>query len=275
MGNGVGETNAGYDYEIAYGPAADNVIEVWGSRSDPVTAQVVVIHGGFWRAAYTRRHIRRLCAALAMAGNTVYSIEYGRPNGAESGWPRTFQDVAAAVDACVSDAITVNSKGRIVLLGHSAGGHLALWAASRHRVREGPPGLARREQPVFAGVIALAGVCDLGLASRLALGNGAVDQLMGGDPWTHAERFAIADPIRLVPTGVPSILVHGELDTAVPLEVSRSYATAARAAGDHSDVCVLRGTGHLELISPHSGAWSFVLSAIATLAGGVERVEPV
>ncbi|GAB3433353.1 alpha/beta hydrolase family protein [Flindersiella endophytica] len=269
----MSEASAGYDYEIVYGPAADNVIEVWESRSEPVIAQLVVIHGGFWRAAYTRRHVRRLCAALARAGNTVYSIEYGRPGGVESGWPGTFRDVASAVDACVSHAVTASPNGRIVLLGHSAGGHLALWAASRHRLREAPAGLAGCAPPVFAGVIALAGVSDLGLASGLGLGNRAVDQFIGGDPSSCAERFATADPTRLVPTGVPSILIHGELDTSVPLEVSRSYAAAARAAGDRSDVWVLRGTGHLELINPHSGAWPFVLSAIATLA--VERVEPV
>jgi acetyl esterase/lipase len=259
------EANASCDYEIAYGPMADNVIEVWESRSMPATARLVVLHGGFWRAAYTQRHIRRFCAALAVAGNTVYSIEYSRSDGVESGWPRTFQDVGSAVDVCVSHAIAADPRGGILLLGHSAGGHLALWAASRHRVPEGAHGLARREPLACAGVIALAGVCDLGLASKLALGNHAVDHLIGGDPQSHAERFAIADPIRLVPTGVPSILVHGDLDTSVPLDVSRSYVTAARAAGDHSEVWELRRTGHLELINPYSGAWPFVLSAIARL----------
>lgn len=257
----------GYDDEIAYGPSADHVVEVWRRRADAAGACVVFVHGGFWRAAYTRRHARRFCGALAAAGNTVYSIEYGRPGAGESGWPGTFRDVAAAVDMCVSDVSAGDPGGRIVLVGHSAGGQLALWAAARHRLGAGAPQELGRLAPAgVAGVVALAGVCDLGLASRLAIGNGAVDQFMGGDPKSRAERFAVADPARLVPTGVPGILIHGELDTSVPLDVSRSYASAACAAGDRCEVWTLRGTGHLELINPYSGAWPYVLAAI-------ERVE--
>jgi acetyl esterase/lipase len=263
--------DATHDYEIAYGPTADNVIEVWESRSPAPSVHLVVIHGGFWRAAYTRRHIRRFCTALAREGNKVYSIEYSRSDSVRAGWPRTFQDVASAVDFCAADATAANPRNRVVLLGHSAGGHLALWAASRHRVQGGVPGLARHEPPLCAGVIALAGVCDLGMASRMALGNRAVDHLIGGDQQSNPERFAVADPVRLVPTGIPSILVHSGTDTTVPLAVSRSYAARASAAGDLSELWELRRTGHLELISPHSGGWPRILSAITMLTEGVRE----
>jgi acetyl esterase/lipase len=147
-----------------------------------------------------------------------------------------------------------------VLVGHSAGGHLVTWAASRHRLPPSSPW--HRAQPLPVGVVSLAGVLDLALAAALGLGGGATRALLGGEPGECPERYAAADPAQLLPTGVPTVLVHGDRDEAVPLEVSRSYAAAAAAAGQQVALHELAGTDHMALVDPQSRAWPSVLAAL-------------
>lgn len=240
----------------AYGPGADQFLEltlpVAGSGPAPVA---VVLHGGFWRAAFGVDLARPLAADLAASGFAAVAVEYRRV-GAGGGWPATLQDVAAAVDALPD----LPESGRldltdVTVIGHSAGGHLAAWLAGRPRLPAGAPG-ADPVVRVTAAVLQ-AGVLDLRLAAEQRLGNGAVVDFLGGGPDEHPERYAVADPVRLLPTGVRVLCVHGSADVVVPVQQSRRYATAAAAVGDRVEVRVLPGD-HMTVIDPQSEAWAAV-----------------
>lgn len=267
------------DLRVRYGPLDDHVADVrlprWDVEARPGAPGsgrplVVVVHGGFWRQGFDRSHTGPQCAALADAGYVVAAMEYRRTGGA-GGWPATFDDVAAAVDALpglVVQAVSDHADGgmvdigRIALVGHSAGGHLALWAACRHRLPSSSPWHRSHADPGLRGVVSLAGVCDLGEAFRLGLGDGAVMALIGGGPEQMAQRYGQVDPARLLPTGVPSVLLHGDADDRVPEEISRRYAERAREAGDDTSLLLLPGVDHLALIDPLSRAWPQVASTI-------------
>jgi acetyl esterase/lipase len=220
------------------------------------------LHGGFWRAQYGREHTAPLAEALARAGFAVCAPEYRRSGQRGGGWPGTFDDVAAAVDR-LPGLVRAATGGlvdaeRMVLAGHSAGGHLALWAASRHRLPAESP-WRRPDAATNCGVVALAAVSDLVACHDLRLGKGAVDALMGGGPRQFPDRYAAADPTGLVPIGAPVRLVHGTADDQVPHEFSVEYAVRARAAGDLGTECtLLPGAGHFDVIDPLSDAWGSV-----------------
>lgn len=254
---------------LRYGGDPDQVVDVRlppsGTGARPV---VVVVHGGFWRAAYDRTHTGPQAGALAEAGYVVAVPEYRRTGQPGGGWPGTLDDTAAWSDAlpellaaALGDRVDVS---RLVLVGHSAGGHLALWAASRHRLPTGSP-WHRATPPPVTGVVSLAGVCDLSLAADLRLGNGAVQDFLGGDPSAVPERYAAADPAVLLPAAGRVALVHGQADPDVPACVSRAYAERARAAGAEVRLVELPETGHFEPVDPRSSAWPTVLEGIASL----------
>jgi acetyl esterase/lipase len=190
---------------------------------------VVFIHGGFWRAEYGADTIAPLAHACAAAGIAVWNIEYPRVGMPGGGWPGTAMAVREAVGSAVAEA-----AGRsVALVGHSAGGHLALWAAKEHPV---------------ALAVSLAGVADLRGAAAAGLGNDAVAEFMGsraGDP-----AMAAADPMMRLPLGVSTLLIHGDADDRVPIEQSRVYAESARLAGDTVALCELPGIDHFKLVDP-------------------------
>jgi acetyl esterase/lipase len=260
------------DRSLRYGTGGEHVIDLrlppGASGPRPL---VVVVHGGFWRDAYDRTHTGPQATALAAEGYLVAVPEYRRVGLSGGGWPGTFDDTAAWSDVVVD--LTTDELGpgvvdadRVALVGHSAGGHLALWAASRHRLPESSVWRRPTRLPV-RGVVSLAGVCDLALAAELALSDGATQDLVGGDPSTYADRYALADPSALLPRGARTVLVHGADDRAVPMELSRRYAARARAAGDRVDFVELPDTGHFDLIDPRSRAWPAVTTALATVLG--------
>jgi acetyl esterase/lipase len=256
--------------ELRYGERPDQVADLWrppeaaASRTPteppaPPAPLVVVLHGGFWRAAFDRTHVRPLCAALAAAGYLVAAPEYRRTGQPGGGWPGTADDVRAALTSLPEHLATGATAPRpVLLLGHSAGGHLALWAASQVR----PTGLA--------GAVSLAGVCDLRRADELGLGaagdRGAVDALLGGSPGQVPDRYAAADPMLLASPRVPVELVHGTLDTIVPPELSRRYAAyLATARTARVRLTELAGIEHFGLIDPLSPAWPAVLAALRAI----------
>jgi acetyl esterase/lipase len=223
----------------------------------------VVIHGGFWRARYGRKLMRPLCVDLAARGWVAWNVEYrrlGRSSG--GGWPTTFEDVAAAIDHLAE--IRTDARldlERVVAIGHSAGGHLAAWAAARPGLPEGAPGAAPRVAVTAA--VAQAGVVDLRLAWELRLSEGVVGDLLGGGPDEQAERYALASPVERVPLGVPVLLVHGGRDDVVPPSVSASFAEAASAAGDPVDVVELAEEDHFGHVDPRNPLWEAVTRWLA------------
>jgi acetyl esterase/lipase len=254
------------DERYPYGPEASQFAELRlpvGAGPHPV---VVAIHGGYWRARYDLAYLGHVCAALTARGFATWNVEYRRLGQRGGGWPGTLQDVARAADALreVADRYALD-LARVVTLGHSAGGQLALWLAGRHRIAADSPVAAANPLPL-AGAVSLAGVLDLRRAWELRLSSQVTDELLGGSPERHPERYAAASPSELVPLGAPQVLLHGTADANVPFEISERYAEVAHAAGDSVELIVLPGAGHFEVVDPRSAEWPEVVAAVERLA---------
>ncbi|WCH92649.1 alpha/beta hydrolase [Streptomyces moderatus] len=182
-------------------------------------------------------------------------------------WPGTFDDVAAALDALpalVREALPQADARRMVLTGHSAGGHLALWAAARHVLPADAPWRTDRPVPL-RGVVALAPIADFTVADKLDVCGGAARQLLG-EGEEFAERLPYADPAFLLPTGIATTIVQGRTDIVVPPAVAESYADAAAKAGEMVGLTLLEDVGHFPLIDPAADACAVVVEEIAQLA---------
>lgn len=226
-----------------YGAARDCVADLHMPPSSRPRACVVLLHGGYWRRRYRRDLMQPLAEACAAAGMASWNVEYRRVGGG-GGVPQTLDDVSAAIDL-LPRLLAERGCGGIplVLLGHSAGGHLALCAAGR-RQRVGAPSAE------LAAVVALGGVCDLEAAARLRLSGGAAVDFVGGGPDELPELYAQASPPRLLPLGIPYLLVHGLADESVPWELSADFHRLAQLCGDAGDLELLDGVGHFEPIDP-------------------------
>jgi acetyl esterase/lipase len=194
--------------------------------------------------------MRPLCLDLARRGYAALNVEYRRLGRDGGGWPQTFEDVAGAIDHLAQLGDGALDLSRVTMLGHSAGGQLALWAGGRGRLPDGAVGAAPAVH--VERVLALAAVCDLRGAGR------AARELLGGDVAQVPERWAQADPMRRIPLGVPVGLVHAAGDETVSIERSREYAAAARAAGADVTLAETPG-GHRDPIDPDSRAWAAAL----------------
>lgn len=221
---------------------------------------VVVIHGGYWQAQYGLDLGTPLAVDLTNAGVAALNVEYRRI-GSGGGFPTTFVDVATAIDLIPGEAAAVAARAgraldpaRVAFVGHSAGGQLAVWAASRPRLPAGAPGAGPRVLP--RGVVSQAGVLDLVAGSEQGLGGGSVDQLLGGSPQTVPDRYAVGSPAALVPAPCPVVCVHGDADTTVPLDQSQRYVAADTAAGGRARLRVIPGADHFALIDPAEPAWA-------------------
>jgi acetyl esterase/lipase len=234
---------------------------------------LLVVHGGFWLSGYDLTLMNALCDAFTAGGVATWNIEYRRVGDEGGGFPGTFLDVAAAADflARLASEFTLD-LARVVTLGHSAGGHLALWLAARSRISSGE---LRPAQPLVPlhGAISLAGVVDLRLASTMGLTT--VDHLMGGSSQQVPERYRAGSPAELLPLGVPQLLIHGRNDTIVPLEISERYCEVATARGDRATLTALDGIGHFELIDPGSAAWAVVRTAVQSMLRWRQRRRDV
>lgn len=242
---------------IAYGPRRSQFGELLRPTGSGTAPVAVLLHGGFWRARYALDLMRELCADLVARGFAAWNLEYRRLGLlSRGGWPATFVDVAAGIDRL--DGLSGLDLDTVVTIGHSAGGHLALWAAARPRLPAGAPGAEPRVAVTHA--VAQAGVVDLEEAVRLRLSRGVAARLLGGSPEQRAERYELASPARRLPLGVPQLLVHGAADAIVPAGMSRRYHEAALRAGDACELAVLPGAGHFEHLDPRSEAWAAVVS---------------
>lgn len=264
------------DQRIAYGEDSSQYGELrvpGGSGPHPVA---VLIHGGCFKAAYaTRKDLAPMADALKERGIASWNIEYRRIGQPGGGWPGTYLDVGRAVDhlrtLATSNALDLS---RVVIVGHSAGGHLAMWAAARARVPKNSSLFMADPLPV-RGVVNLAGPVDLtaNIAGYEALCRDTViTTLLGGSPTTMPERHAHASPIKLLPLGIPQVLVIGEHEDFVPRAVAETYAKAAAEAGDSLRLIVIPRAGHFEIASPLASPWPKVESAIRALLDG--RLPP-
>ena len=236
----------------------------------------VIIHGGCWRSEYDLAHASHMSAALARAGIAAWTIEYRRIGNAGAGWPGTFEDVAAgaAYVKTLAQQYPLDLK-RIVFVGHSAGGHLALWLAARHNLpRDSPlaidPSLLVRrsfsEGGRPRGVVALAAITDLrSFAASKGFCNQSVVPLLAGAPSQVADRYAHTSPAEMLPLGVPVRLVHGTRDSIVLPEQSHCFAKRATERGDDAQVIVVNDAGHFDLVAPFAPAWATVEKAITAL----------
>jgi acetyl esterase/lipase len=241
---------------VRYGPRPEHVIDLWLPPDQPAPGRpapfIVLIHGGFWRPAFDRTHLRPMAHALADAGNVVAVPEYRRAGMAAEGWTGPFDDIAAALEAAGPLAEPHGADtGHLTWAGHSAGGHLALWAAARPGL---PPSSPWRGPCPATHVVSLAGCNSLRMCAEWNLGAGAVRTLMGGGPDEVPERYAVADPAALPPPPVPVTLVHGTDDDTVPLAMSRLFGTGR--------LVEIPGAGHFDLVDPLSPAWPQVLAVL-------------
>jgi acetyl esterase/lipase len=204
---------------------------------------VIFIHGGYWRAEYDLAHTGHLCAALTQAGFATWNIEYRRIGQPGGGWPGTMDDVRNG--ALHAQKLSNVDMTRVVVSGHSAGGHLALWLAAQKAI------------PLRA-VVPLAAVSDLKLAWTLKLSGGIVAELLGGTPEQVPDRYAKSSPMQLLPIPVPQRILHGTSDGIVPFAMSQQLARASHNA----TLVPIQGAGHFELIDPRSTAWPIVLRNI-------------
>lgn len=237
---------------IQYGPYAGQEGDLYlpTGRRPPV---VCFLHGGFWRLPYGRDQMTAIAQDLARRGLAVWNLEYRRLGAPGGGWPETFRDVATGIDhlaTLVAGGLDLDLD-RVAVVGHSAGGQLALWSPARDRAC-GERGTVRRVR--VAAAVGLAPIADLACALERRVGGDVVAELLGGSPGQQPARYAAASPRALLPLGVPQLLVHGTADGVVPIEITRAYAEAAKAAGDPVDLVELAGSGHMEYLDPSSAA---------------------
>lgn len=237
----------------AYGTTKRQVGDWWVPAGTGPLPTVVLVHGGYWRSNYDLGLEDDLAADLSGRGFLVWNVDYAPSSDP---WPATLTDVAAAYDSTFTGRHADRvDKTRVAVVGHSAGGHLALWLASRGRLPEGAPGAGAHVTPALA--VPQAPVASFVSARRLGLGSGAVDALLQSDDPT---RLAVADPAGLAPSGVRTVLVHGTGDTVVPLSQSEDYLAVAKDC-----TLVKVPGGHFEHLDPTSQACEALRTALATL----------
>ncbi len=226
----------------------------------------IAIHGGFWRNLHGLDYLGHICAALANRGIATWNIEYRRVGDPGGGWPGTFHDVAAASRYLFdrADELHIDPE-RVIVFGHSAGGHLASWLASLEHI-PAESEIASAPLPL-RGAAPLAGVMDLERCFDLHLSNDAVVDVLGGTPADVPERYAAASPVALAPSPVPHLLVHGTWDENVPIELSERYQQAATVAGGRSALMALPRADHFDVVDPESPAWPAIEDAIVRLTG--------
>lgn len=236
----------------------------FGELSRPAgrsTGTVVIVHGGFWRARYDLSLGRPLATDLVRRGYTVWNLEYRRVGGG-GGWPHTFLDVAAGIDVLADLDVDTSA---VVAIGHSAGGHLGVWAAGRSTLPPDAPGAGPRV--AVTGVVAQAGVLELVRCAHDGVGGTAAPDLMGGTPADVPERYRVADPLAALPITAPVLCVHSRADAQVPFAQSAGYVAAATRAGATATLQEVHGD-HFTLIDPASPDWSVVVAALPGLVAG-------
>lgn len=268
---------------VAYGSEPSQVGELYLPDGDGPFATVVLIHGGWYTAMFDRRQVTSNAEDLVSRGFAVWNIDYRRIGEPGGGWPGTFEDVASAVDA-VSDLHPAVDAGRVLVVGHSAGGHLAAWTAHRGALPDGVPGARPRIKPL--GVVTLAGIldpvaaCEAKLGTVLAdpnatapagapepsrpdlwpdvaakVGDGIMPLLLGGSVSEYGDRYAVTSPPLLDDGGVPVLVIHGTADDVIPAEYGLTYAEAASSKGAKVTFVPSPDAGHFDVIDVQGHGW--------------------
>ncbi len=260
------------DQRIAYGPDALQFGELWLPDTKGPHPVVILIHGGCWRADLPGLELMDYMAAdLKAEGLAVWNLEYRRIGHEGGGYPGTFQDVAAGIDHLAALAGPYDlDLTRTVVSGHSAGGHLAVWALSRPSLPKASP-MAGQEVVSPRAAIALAGIIDLEAyhadGPDACGGPGTIDSLVGASGASGRDVYADTSPPRVLPLGRPQAVISGDLDHIVPSRFGAAYGARAKAAGDGVEVLDMAGAGHFELIDPSSAAWPTIRAAIVSRLG--------
>jgi acetyl esterase/lipase len=255
---------------LAYGSDPNQVADLWipeGRGRHPV---VVLIHGGCWQASVAQRSYLNYAAEdLRQHGVAVWNIEYRSVDQPGGGYPGTFQDVASALERLTVEAPRAHlDLGHLVVAGHSAGGHLALWAAGRHRLPRSSTLYRPHPLPIY-GVVDIAGIANLETDTHTACGGEVIQQLVGASGPTHPDVYADTSPARLLPLGARQVVIHGAQDHTVPPAVGQAYVELARAAGDKVAFHTPEGA-HVEEVTPGTPAWADARAAIIAFAKGVK-----
>src|SRR5688572_5493298 len=258
------------DRTLAYGSDPNQFGQLFlpqGSGPFPVA---VVIHGGCWKKFADLKNTVPMSDALRKAGIATWNIEYRRVDNEGGGWPGTYRDIGAAIDylRTIAPEHRLDLK-HVVLVGHSAGGHLALWAAARKRLDESSS-LYMKDPLSVSAVVNLAGPGRLQTLQAEHLqkvcGSVPVPQLLGGEIDQVPERLREGSPADMLPLGVPQILITGSLDWLIPPAFGEEYIELATKAGDRAELTVIEGAGHFEIIAPGTQAWPAVEKAVLSLA---------
>lgn len=256
----------------AYGPHVDQVADLYlpgpgtptGAGPCPVA---LLLHGGCWRSAFDRTYLGQFARALGEHGIAAWNVEYRRI-GAGGGWPQTFEDVARAADLLREAAQDRPlDLARVVVVGHSAGGHLGLWLAARQHLPEGAPGASARPL-ALRGVLALAAIPDLSSAYAAGVCGSSVRELLGAAPAEAHASVALASPAELPPTRIPHVHLVGEHDAIVPPDWLSTCVERMRGGGQDARFRVLSSVGHMEPVVAASSTWADVLATLQSLLNG-------
>jgi len=256
------------DARISYGPDSLQFAELRipdGLGPHPVA---IVIHGGCWLSIANLHIMDHFCDGLTKAGIATWNLEYRRIDNPGGGWPGTFNDIGQGVDHLrVLDEEYNLDLSRVVFIGHSSGGHLALWAGARHRVTKDSQ--LHSENPLRpVGVVSLAGPADLrDMVERTeaVCGGDVIHTLLGGSFEEVPDRYRNASPVSLLPNGVKQIVIHGSDDPAVPPELGQAYVEAGKLQGETIGFFVIPKASHFELIAPWTSSWPIVEASVRSL----------
>jgi len=258
----MNQPQATADARIAYGAEPAQVVELFLPKGKGPHPIVVLIHGGCYLAEYQGlAQTSGIAADLARRGYAVWNVEYRKLGEAGSGYPGTFLDVADAVDRIRAEATKYSLDTRRVLaVGHSAGGHLALWAAARHRLPKTSP-LWRAEPLKIRAVVSLGGIGDLEGQRDIfagACGPEPIPKVIGLAD--RADAYADTSPAELLPSGARVVMISGDLDHVMPPPTGQAYAKLARKAGDRAEAVAIPGASHFDVVIPTTEAWKTVVA---------------
>ncbi len=251
------------DHHIAYGNDPLQFGELRLPKAKGKHPVVIVIHGGCWFAEYDLNHLAAFSEALTKLGVATWAIEYRRIGNNGGAWPGTFQDVAKGTDFVRELAKKYPlDLNRVVVIGHSAGGQLALWLTARKNLPKESLLFAKNPLPL-AGVISLAGISDLKKYRPNC--DDSVNKLLGGAPEDFIDRYQQTSPIELLPLKIPIRLIHGNNDKIVPLELGIEFEKAAKNKGEDVSLTILENVGHFDLIYPLAKDWAVVKNSVKAL----------